>query len=66
MEIVADSARTVAEALDLDPRTVDDVVLAAELHDLGKLALPQSIVHKPFALDESATSRASCARVTSE
>ena len=52
-EIVADSAGTVAEALGLDSSTVDEVVLAAELHDLGKLALPQSIVHKPFALDEA-------------
>lgn len=51
-EIVAESAGTVGETLGLDPRTVEDVVLAAELHDLGKLALPHSIVHKPFALDE--------------
>jgi HD-GYP domain-containing protein (c-di-GMP phosphodiesterase class II) len=51
-EIVAESAGLVAEGLGLDQRTVDDVVLAAELHDLGKLALPQSIVHKPVALDD--------------
>ena len=51
-EVVAQTARAVAEALALDARTIDEIVIAAELHDLGKLALPHSIVHKPFALDE--------------
>ena len=51
-EVVAQTAGVVAGQLGLDQRTVDDVVLAAELHDLGKLALPHAIVHKPFALDE--------------
>jgi two-component system cell cycle response regulator len=51
-EVVAQTAGVVAASLDLDAGTIDEVVLAAELHDLGKLALPPSIVHKPFALDE--------------
>ena len=51
-QVVAQMAAAVGEAMELDARTLDDVVLAAELHDLGKLALPHSIVHKPFALDE--------------
>ena len=51
-EVVAQAASAVGTALGLDQRSTDEVVLAAELHDLGKLALPHSIVHKPFALDE--------------
>ena len=50
-EVVAQTAGVVAEQLGLDPSMIDDVVLAAELHDLGKLALPHAIVHKPFPLD---------------
>jgi len=51
-QVVAESAAAVAETLDLDARSTDEIVLAAELHDLGKLALPNSIVHKPVALDD--------------
>ena len=41
-----------AAALELDPREVERVELAASLHDVGKLAIPDSILAKPGALDE--------------
>ena len=31
---------------------LDEVVRAAELHDVGKMAIPDEILHKPAALDD--------------
>lgn len=45
-------ARLVALALDLGEKEVQDVVYAAELHDIGKIAIPDSILGKPEPLDE--------------
>jgi response regulator RpfG family c-di-GMP phosphodiesterase len=45
-------ASDTAAALGLDPREVERVELAARLHDVGKLAIPDSILSKPGALDE--------------
>lgn len=44
-------AGAVATALGMGPDEVDDVVRAAELHDVGKLAIPREILDKPGALE---------------
>lgn len=49
---VADLAQAVAHRLGLRPFEVDDVRRAAELHDIGKVAIPDSILTKPAPLDE--------------
>jgi diguanylate cyclase (GGDEF)-like protein len=49
---VAQLARAVARRLELSPAELHDLGLAAELHDVGKLAIPDSILSKPGALTE--------------
>jgi len=49
---VADLARSVADHLAIDPEAIDDIVLAADLHDIGKVVIPSSILHKPGPLDK--------------
>jgi HD-GYP domain-containing protein (c-di-GMP phosphodiesterase class II) len=49
---VAALARAVAEELGLSPATTRDVELAAELHDVGKLAIPDAILAKPGPLTD--------------
>jgi diguanylate cyclase (GGDEF)-like protein len=49
---VTDLARAVAGALGLDPEQRDVVARAAELHDVGKVAIPDAILAKPGPLDE--------------
>jgi hypothetical protein len=44
-------ARLVAHRIGLSPSKVDDVFHAAPMHDVGKLGIPDSILHKPGALD---------------
>jgi two-component system cell cycle response regulator len=46
-------AGAVAMSLGMSPREVDDVVRAAELHDVGKLAIPAEILDKPGPLDDA-------------
>jgi diguanylate cyclase (GGDEF)-like protein len=53
MHHVAQLARTVGTLLGLDAEDLDVVVRAAELHDIGKVAVPDAILHKPDALDEA-------------
>jgi HD-GYP domain-containing protein (c-di-GMP phosphodiesterase class II) len=48
---VAGLAAAVARALGLDRRTRDDVARAAELHDVGKMAIPAEILAKRGPLD---------------
>jgi two-component system cell cycle response regulator len=48
---VAALAREVAARLGLDPPACERVARAAELHDIGKLAIPGSILCKPGPLD---------------
>jgi diguanylate cyclase (GGDEF)-like protein len=50
---VGELARSVAEQLDVEPDVIDDLVLAAELHDVGKSVIPRSILDKQGPLDKS-------------
>jgi hypothetical protein len=49
---VSDLARAVAAGLGLSPKEVELVALAAELHDIGKIAIPDSVLSKPGPLDD--------------
>jgi two-component system, cell cycle response regulator len=49
---VADLARGIATRMELDPVALGNVVRTAELHDVGKLAIPDAILNKPGPLDE--------------
>jgi diguanylate cyclase (GGDEF)-like protein len=51
MREVAALARRVAGRMGLDDSTVEQVVRAAELHDVGKIAVPDAILHKADMLD---------------
>jgi diguanylate cyclase (GGDEF)-like protein len=53
MHDVAELARRVGTRLGLDAEDLDVVVRAAELHDIGKVAVPDAILHKPGLLDEA-------------
>jgi two-component system cell cycle response regulator len=48
---VAELAIAVADDLDLDAEERDEILRAAELHDVGKMALPDAILSKPGPLD---------------
>jgi diguanylate cyclase (GGDEF)-like protein len=48
---VAGLAVAVARRLDLSAEQLDEVARAAELHDVGKIAIPDEILHKPGPLD---------------
>ncbi len=48
---VATLARALGTAIGLDPDTRDAVARAAELHDVGKVAIPDAILEKPGPLD---------------
>jgi HD-GYP domain-containing protein (c-di-GMP phosphodiesterase class II) len=50
MRAVAGLARAVGRQLGLDAEDLDVVVRAAELHDIGKVAIPDAILHKPGPL----------------
>jgi diguanylate cyclase (GGDEF)-like protein len=45
-------AVAVGRRFDLDSEQLDELRRAAELHDIGKLAIPEEILHKPGPLDE--------------
>ncbi len=49
---VAALAVAVGRELGLSAEQLDEVARAAELHDVGKLAIPDEILHKPGPLDE--------------
>src|SRR5687767_4689596 len=40
-------------ALDLEPARLDVLAAAARLHDVGKIGVPDRILHKPARLDEA-------------
>ncbi|HEX6714731.1 MAG TPA: diguanylate cyclase [Thermoleophilaceae bacterium] len=50
---VAGLAHAVGRRLGLPSGELDDLVRAAEFHDIGKVAIPDAILHKPGPLDES-------------
>lgn len=56
--------RLIAEALGLEARTCHDVYLAAPMHDIGKIAVSDSILLKPDALTQA--ERSSVQRHTTE
>ncbi len=49
---VGELARRVASRLGLDAETIELTLRAGELHDVGKLAIPRSILNKPARLDD--------------
>jgi putative nucleotidyltransferase with HDIG domain len=51
-EAVTGLARAVAGALGLDPEERDVIARAAELHDVGKVAIPDAILGKAGPLDD--------------
>jgi two-component system, cell cycle response regulator len=50
---VASLADSLARRLGLPDSEVDEVRLAAELHDVGKVAIPDAILEKPSPLDDT-------------
>jgi HD-GYP domain-containing protein (c-di-GMP phosphodiesterase class II) len=50
--VLSEHARATALQLGLTGAAVDEVTYAAELHDIGKLAIPETMLTKPSALDE--------------
>jgi diguanylate cyclase (GGDEF)-like protein len=50
---VRELARTVAAQLGVERAAVEDIAIAAELHDIGKVVIPRSILHKQGPLDRS-------------
>jgi HD-GYP domain-containing protein (c-di-GMP phosphodiesterase class II) len=52
VEDVSALALAMGRALGLESLELEDMRLAAELHDVGKLAIPDAILHKPGPLDE--------------
>jgi two-component system cell cycle response regulator len=53
MRGTAELALDVGRELGMLPEELDEVARAAELHDLGKLAIPDAILHKSGPLDET-------------
>jgi two-component system, cell cycle response regulator len=53
LQKVATLARKVGARLGLSGAELDELTRAAELHDVGKVALPASILRKPGPLDDS-------------
>ena len=49
---VANMAREVARELGLEGEQLDEAVRAAELHDIGKMAIPDEILNKPARLTD--------------
>ncbi|MBN1600017.1 MAG: HD domain-containing protein [Chitinispirillaceae bacterium] len=49
---VADISASIARELSLPQDTVDKIVLAALVHDIGKIGIKESILHKPDGLNK--------------
>ena len=50
---VGELSRNVARRLGLDPETVELTLRTGELHHVGKIAIPESILNKPAPLSDS-------------
>jgi HD-GYP domain-containing protein (c-di-GMP phosphodiesterase class II) len=50
---VVELARGVAQEMEMDKYELQELEFAALLHDVGKIAIPKPILHKPAALTES-------------
>ncbi len=48
---IGELALTVGRELQMGPEALDEVARAAELHDVGKIAVPDAILDKPGSLD---------------
>ena len=61
---VAKCTRVIAEQLGLSASIVDELFYASALHDIGKIAIPDAILHKPgkLTLDERATIELHCSK----
>jgi two-component system cell cycle response regulator len=53
LRVVAYRTIALARRLGMDREQIDDVALAAELHDIGLLAVPEAVIDKEEALDEA-------------
>jgi diguanylate cyclase (GGDEF)-like protein len=51
VQSVAEAAYAVGAALGLDGEALEELRLAARLHDVGKLAIPDTVLQKPRPLD---------------
>lgn len=49
---VGDLAIGVGRRMGLDAEQIDETARAAELHDIGKMAIPDSVLHKPGPLSD--------------
>jgi len=63
---VAEAAASTAAELGMDAEGIDVVRRAAELHDIGKVAIPDEILHKAEPLDEAETELMKSHTVTGE
>jgi diguanylate cyclase (GGDEF)-like protein len=52
VQSVADLSAAVGRRLGLNAEDLEDLVIAAQLHDVGKIAIPDAVLHKPGPLDE--------------
>jgi diguanylate cyclase (GGDEF)-like protein len=50
---VTSLALEVGRSMGMEPERLDELARAAELHDIGKIAIPDTILHKPGPLDQS-------------
>jgi diguanylate cyclase (GGDEF)-like protein len=50
---VAALSVAIGSRLGLDPDELDELRRAAEMHDVGKLAIPDTVLHKPGPLDDA-------------
>ncbi|HYH87979.1 MAG TPA: diguanylate cyclase [Solirubrobacteraceae bacterium] len=53
MADVSELAVRTARVLEIEPEQLDVISRAAELHDIGKVAVPDGIIHKPGPLDDA-------------
>jgi putative two-component system response regulator len=50
---VANYALAIARRMALPPQTIDAIALGAELHDIGKIGVKESVLHKPSKLTDA-------------